>query len=491
MSACTASIADASIEDGFCAALFAGAFERARGLDVDGEEILVLERGQSQIVALFDEDDDGIAEKRNVIGSADGLNHGLVLNGNDLYASSATTVYRWKYEGSGGLAKDRKVIVSGIPGSGHVTRTLLIENNKWLYISVGSRSNVDEDSSRSNVRRCDLSLLSNDVEKILDFESECELFADGLRNEVGLAMDRYSILWGVENAADRLSRDDLGGSSASNDNPAEELNRLVLNDKGQPQHYGYPYCFTEYLLDPEYGLGRGTIWSWPGAEGAHGYDDESCRNSTTPPILAMQGHSAPLGITFYDFSQIHHQEENCQGTFPEEYDGNAFVAFHGSWNREEPTGYKVVRIPMDESGPIVDDPIDFLKHNGPSARWPSGFRPVDVKFDHCGRLLVSSDGTRSGTEYSEGVIVRICFGACGGGNYTEIWNGGSGNEPNEWYEKSNFVAYLATVAGVLLLICLCSCLFLFRRFRSRQQRWAYSKSNTNKATDDKDSNEDI
>jgi len=69
------------------------------------------------------------------------------------------------------------------------------------------------------------------------------------------------------------------------------------------------------------------------------------------------------------------------------------IAFHGSWNREIPTGYKVVYVAIDELGNKLGEPVDLLAHIPPDARWDDGFRPVDVDFDECGRLLVSSDGS--------------------------------------------------------------------------------------------------
>ena len=137
--------------------------------------------------------------------------------------------------------------------------------------------------------------------------------------------------------------------------------------------------------------------------------DEICRSNYMPPALAMQGHSAPLGITFYDYqaSRNSHPEDQdvqypaCTGIepFPQEMDGYAFIAYHGSWNRDIPTGYKVVYVPMDADGNVKytnQDPIDLLAHEGGSdnAQWEDGFRPVDVVFDDCGRLLVTSDGTQ-------------------------------------------------------------------------------------------------
>jgi len=174
------------------------------------------------------------------------------------------------------------------------------------------------------------------------------VFADGLRNEVGLAFDKFNVLWGVENSADKLVRADLGGD-IHNENPAEELNRFVEGE-AQKKSYGYPYCWTEFKLDPKVGKGRGTVWAWPTTMAT--YSDAWCRANTQAPVMALQAHSAPLGMTFFK-----HKEwpENCKGSLPKSYDGNAFVAYHGSWNRDIPTGYKVVRIPMNEKGlPSVD-----------------------------------------------------------------------------------------------------------------------------------------
>jgi glucose/arabinose dehydrogenase len=107
----------------------------------------------------------------------------------------------------------------------------------------------------------------------------------------------------------------------------------------------------------------------------------------------MQGHSAPLGVTFYHYTEDRPME--CGGIipFPSDYDKYAFIAFHGSWNRDIPTGYKVVYVPFDLEGNSIEEPIDLLAHAPPNAAWEDGFRPVDVDFDACGRLIVTSDGT--------------------------------------------------------------------------------------------------
>ena len=296
---------------------------------------------------------------------------------------------------------------------GHKTRTLAFDNQGRLYVSIGSAGNVDTNSYRSRIRRFDLTSSSFP----LDFATG-EIYADGLRNEVGLAFDRFNVLWGVENGADKLIRNDLGGD-IHNNNPGEELNRFPEEDIGK--HWGYPYCWSEYHLDADDGgLGKGTRWAWPSfMPPASDKDDAWCRANTLPSKLSMQAHSAPLGLTFYQWKE--NVDSECIGTFPKSMDGHLFVAFHGSWNRSPSTGYKVVTVPFDAEGKVSGDPIDFLVHEGSAPEWSDGMRPVDVDFDSCGRLLMSSDGSR-GDGYKGSKIVRM--------SYEEVSGGGSGSVPS-------------------------------------------------------------
>lgn len=295
---------------------------------------------------------------------------------------------------------------------------------------MGSVQNVDEDSSRSRIRRIPLIVeeqtqVGDDTTTAsgfpIDFTS-AEIIADGVRNTVGMAFDYTGttssrneignshdgnrvegVLWGVDNGMDNLFRGDLGGD-IHRDNPAEELNRFHEMDCGR--HYGYPYCWTEYLL-PNFGLGTGTVWSE--RQFMDTVPDVDCRNTSLyiPPIFSLPAHTAPLGIVFYRYRE--NVPSECVGGFPPEMDGYAFIALHGSWNRDVPVGYKLVYVRMDETTgmPVEGDggPYDLISHIPPNAQWGDGFRPVDVDFDDCGRLLVSSDGTRGKPEGSK--VIRI------------------------------------------------------------------------------------
>ncbi|KAG7347166.1 L-sorbosone dehydrogenase [Nitzschia inconspicua] len=398
------------ILDGFCALEIPVELVQPRSVrSIGPSDMLVLERGTESIVYLFDSDGDGMPDDKEYIASAPSLNHGLALYDGYVYASSDSTVYRW-FHGYEDFEwnftdplDDPEIVVDNINRDGqggaprgHQTRTLEFDRSGRLYITVGSDRNVDPDSHRSRIRRVPITR-HQDFLAPLDFQT-LEVFADGVRNTVGLAFDRHDVLWGVENGADNLQREDLGGD-ITEDN-AEELNRFREEDAGS--HYGYPYCWTEFLLPEGKGNGTGSVWAWPDFLDQN-FTDDQCRNDYVAPLVSLQAHSAPLGIAFYRWSS--EVPIQCLGVeaFPQWMDGFAFIAYHGSWNRDVPTGYKVVYIAMNETGDAISSPIDLLAHQPPNARWDDGFRPVDGDFDVCGRLLVTSDGTgNSGSK-----IVRI------------------------------------------------------------------------------------
>ena len=142
------------------------------------------------------------------------------------------------------------------------------------------------------------------------------------------------------------------------------------------------------------------------------WNDTWCRDSrhVRPPEMVLPAHTAPLDITFIGVREHHlssappctadsaNSSSGRRGAFPCEWAGDALVAQHGSWNRDTPAGFAVVRLPFGGGGPSgTIEPL--LAHGGDGARWPTGFRPVEAEFDRQGRLLVSSDASNE--------IVRI------------------------------------------------------------------------------------
>jgi glucose/arabinose dehydrogenase len=381
-----ATVAHAAVGRGHCAWVFADGLGKPRGIYVDSTgTILVVDTSNGgRVVALWDDDGDRVSspsERAELVpaSTALGLTHGIWVHAGFLYASSQTTVYRWPYVAGtrAPLAGAPAIVVHDLPAGGHITRTLVAEDSDhWLYVSVGSGSNQDANSSRARVVRYDL-----DAIPAGGYAWDAgEVFADGLRNEVGLAFDGAHRLWGVQNGMDDIYRSDIP-DDIHNNNPAETVNLFA-----QPgAFHGYPYCWSEYLLPPGIGRGRGTQWVTEAFRSDGTHDDAWCRApaNVTRPALGMRAHSAPLGIVFAagaDLAPI--------------LSGDALVALHGSWDRDPPTGYKVVRLIFDDPTHVARyDP--FVAYEGPGdidpGAWPH--RPVDLAIAKDGTVLVTSDAS--------------------------------------------------------------------------------------------------
>jgi glucose/arabinose dehydrogenase len=199
--------------------------------------------------------------------------------------------------------KKSTVVIPDLPTGGHITREIVFGADGMLYLSVGSSCNLCEED---DPRRAAISRYRPDG-------TGGTVVASGLRNAAGLAVNPTTgAIWASQN-----ERDNLG-----DDVPPEEIN--VLSDG---TNFGWPYCYGQRLPNPEYRT------------------PNRCAG-TTPPALEMQAHSAPLGVTFYTGTQ-----------FPEEYRGDFFVAFHGSWNRRQPTGYQLAHVDVKDGRPVSYEPF--------------------------------------------------------------------------------------------------------------------------------------
>ncbi|MFZ3063104.1 MAG: PQQ-dependent sugar dehydrogenase, partial [Actinomycetota bacterium] len=236
-----------------------------------------------------------------------------------------------------------QVLVPDLPSNGgHFTRTLGFGPDGKMYVSVGSSGNVVEEK---DPRRA----------AILQFNDDGtggRIYAKGLRNAVGFTWHPITKeMWATENGRDRLG-DDL---------PPDEIN--IVGDGGD---YGWPYAYGNRIPDPA-------------------FNDPKRVAKTLPPKIEIQAHSAPLGLRFYDAD-----------SFGPEYKDDLFVAFHGSWNRTVPTGYKVVRYHLKgKRKDEVEFQTDFI------TGWltPQGAlgRPVDIIVGADKALYISDD--KAGTIY--------------------------------------------------------------------------------------------
>ncbi|KAI0908283.1 soluble quino protein glucose dehydrogenase [Ustulina deusta] len=370
----------------------AGGLHSPRDLVLDAEgRLLIVEKGVGLSQHIVDANG-CITNTRLLISNAD-LNHGICLgaDGQSLYASSPSSVFSWKYDPTtGNVGQNPILVISGMATSGHTTRTLAIPPHRTdlLVVSHGSGSNIDQDTSDPKIARAIVKVFNMSSIPMggYDFVSQGWNAGFGLRNEVGLAFDGNNMLWGVENSADNLARTVSGTTiDIHTDNPAEELNFLgdvtLMND----DWYGYPVCFTVWspdeLSDRVFKVGQQFVQT-PVPD----FDDDTCTRISVPPILSFQAHSAPLGCKF-------------DANF-----GNLFIAMHGSWNRQPPTGYKVVAVPFAQGrdGSYAPTAASWSTRGSIDVFYPSDetgcssttcIRPVGLVFDAAGRLYVTSDAS--------------------------------------------------------------------------------------------------
>ena len=271
-----------------------------------------------------------------------------------VYIGNTDSIVRFPYRNGDLKARGpaQTVVDEIFPGAhqargGHSTRDVAFSpDGKKMYVSVGSKSNIDDpDTHKTEFHRAN----------ILEFNpdgSGVRVFASGIRNPVGLAFEpKTGKLWTATNERDMLG-----------DNLVPDYTTHV-EDNG---FYGWPWYYIGKNHDPR-------------LPDSH----PDWRAKMLTPDVLIQPHSAPLGFAFYTGKQ-----------FPADYHGDQFLALHGSWNRTDRTGYEVVRVPLHGQGKASGEYIDFL----------TGFvtedgkvwgRPVGIAVAKDGSLLVSDDGTGS------------------------------------------------------------------------------------------------
>jgi glucose/arabinose dehydrogenase len=266
-----------------------------------------------------------------------------------VYVANINEVVKFAYSNGDVEAKNDPQHVVDLPNTGgHWTRSVLFSlDGKVMYVSVGSRSNVDDpNTTPSEKNRADILALNPDG-------SDLRVFANGIRNAGGgLAINpQNGELWCSVN-----ERDALG------DNLVPDYITHV-QDGG---FYGWPWWYIGAHQDPRH-------------KGKH---PELAEKAIVPDVL-LQPHNASLNLTFYEGKQ-----------FPQEYAGDIFAAEHGSWNKGVRVGYEVIRVPLHHTNRASGEYQDFLT----GFVLPDGNvwgRPVGVTVAADGSLLVSDDGSQS------------------------------------------------------------------------------------------------
>jgi glucose/arabinose dehydrogenase len=335
---------------GFQISVFAAGVKQARFMawSPTGELVLSLEGTPGEVVILPDHNQDGRADQTIVFARNLRNPHGLAFRDGYLFIAEENQVVRFAWQGGQPAHGAPEVVVADLPsGAGHATRTLGFGPDGKLYVSIGSSCNVCQEKDE---RRATIMQYNADG-------SNGRIYARGLRNAVGFVWRPGATeLWATNNGRDSLG-DDL---------PPETVNLVRDGDD-----FGWPYCHNGHIPDPQFSkLG-------------------SC-NRAKKPAVEMQAHSAPLGLAFYEGA-----------AFPPAFVGDLLVAFHGSWNRSVPTGYKVVRVRFQNGQPTgqVDDFITGWR-GADGKVWG---RPVDPFVGPDGSLYISDD--------TLGVVYRVVYKA--------------------------------------------------------------------------------
>ena len=326
-----------TLPKGFNISLFAKNLPEARVMAFDSKGNMWVSQSRQNAVSLL-EIENGVVTHQSAILKNLNSPHGLAFD-----PKNPTTLF---------VAEEDKIIkvltysdapstkIASLPSrGGHFTRTLGFGPDGKLYVSIGSSCNVCNESDN---RRAKIFTLDTDG-------SDFKEFARGLRNSVFFTWHPSTkAMWATE-----MGRDLLG-----DDVPPDEIN--IIKNEG---NFGWPICYGKNMHDTAFDNNT--------------YIRNPCMEPfETPSFIDLQAHSAPLGLAFIPSS------------WPAEYRDDLLVAYHGSWNRTTPTGYKIVRIKLDASG-TYQGTEDFI--TGWRTESKLYGRPVDVTFDKAGSLYISDD----------------------------------------------------------------------------------------------------
>ena len=358
------------VPDGFAVEKVASGITGPRTLAfAPNGDLFVANSSAGEVLALRFQD--GSAEPTAQEVFARGLNqpYGLAFypetNPRWLYAATSNGLVRYPYDGGLTASGEGEVLFDDIPGGGHWTRSIAFSlDGETLFYSVGSQSNVAEGIGAEppgGVAAWEAktglgAAWGSEDGRALVYAmnpdgSERRIWATGLRNCSGMDVrPATGDVWCAVN-----ERDGLG-----NNIPFDYATSVA-----EGGFYGWPWYYIGASQDPRHGGARADL-----------------ADEVIVPDVLLQSHSAPLNIKFYD-----------NDAFGADYEGDAFVALHGSWNRDPRTGYKIVRL-LVEGGEPTGAYEDFVTGFVIDDRAVWG-RPVGIAVSPDGALYFSEDGNGS------------------------------------------------------------------------------------------------
>lgn len=289
-----------------------------------------------------------MAKADQVLTVASGLNspNGVAFREGSLYVAEINRILRFD-DVADNLSGARKpaVVTDALPHeTHHGWKFIAFGPDGWLYVPVGAPCNICAPDPKRHAN----------IMRMKPDGTGLEVFATGVRNSVGFDWDpRDGTLWFTDNG-----RDGLG-----DDSPSCELNHAPKAG----MNFGFPYCHEGDVADPVFG------------------DKRPCRDFT-PPVAKLGAHVAPLGMRFYTGKM-----------FPSSYANRIFIAEHGSWNRAQKIGYRVVAVDARDGTKVKREVFAEGWLQGEES-WG---RPVDVLVMPDGALLLSDD--------QAGAIYRISY----------------------------------------------------------------------------------
>ncbi|KAA2216947.1 PQQ-dependent sugar dehydrogenase [Maribacter flavus] len=330
---------DLNLPDGFEIKVYARGVDGARSMAMGPDGTLVVgTRNENTVYAIQDKDGDYKAETVMVLDTME-VPNGIAMRNGDLYVAQVGSL--WKYpniESQLGGTLNKELVYDDYPTEfHHGWKYIAFGPDDKLYVPVGAPCNI-----------CDSTVVDERFATITRMDpdgSNREIYAHGVRNSVGFTWDDKGEMWFTDNGRDMLG-DDV---------PPCELNHIT--EAGQ--HFGYPFCHGGTVKDPEFG------------------DQRPC-SDFVPPAKALGAHVAPLAVKFKSGTM-----------FPASYNGKAFIAEHGSWNRSKKVGYRIMLADIENGEVKGTEPFIDGWLNDETQKVTG--RPVDLLWMKDGSLLISDD----------------------------------------------------------------------------------------------------